>query len=434
MPVHSDNQSPPQHISLRALDWLNFFMADVNTGIGPFLAIYLIATRHWNPASVGMVVAAQGISSVMAQGPAGWLVDWSQHKKRLIMSAAAIVALGCVGIVAAANEPAEILTQILIGVAAALFPPTIAAISLGIVGKEKLSRRIGRNETFNHAGNVTFALMAGAAGTWLGQQWIFYTSALVAAGTILSAHCIRSSDIDNQAARAANEEPADGHTAAAVTFRELLRNRSLWVFTTSVLLFHFANAAMLPLVGELLSKGKDGKSSMYMSACIIAAQFVMIPIAFLTGKLADPWGRKPLFMIGFGVLALRGLLYTFSAAPVYLLAVQSLDGVGAAIFGVLWVIIISDLAKGTGRFNLLQGVIQSALGVGAFLSNFIAGFVVKSFGFNTAFLCLAVIACSGMLFFALFMPETRGRRDQCYTDKLPGLAIAESVKGKGART
>jgi MFS family permease len=147
-------------------------MADVNTGIGPFLAIYLTATRHWNPASVGMVVAAQGISSVVAQGPAGWLVDWSQHKKRLIMSAAAVVALGCLGIVAAANETAEILTQILIGVAAALFPPTIAAISLGIVGKEKLSRRIGRNETFNHAGNVTFALMAGAAGTWLGW-WLW---------------------------------------------------------------------------------------------------------------------------------------------------------------------------------------------------------------------------------------------------------------------
>jgi MFS family permease len=417
----------PHQVSLRALDWLNFFMADVNTGIGPFLAIYLTATRHWNPASVGMVIAAQGISSVIAQGPAGWLVDWSQHKKRLSMSAAAVVALGCVGIVAAANEPAEILTQILIGVAAALFPPTIAAISLGIVGKDHLSRRIGRNETFNHAGNVTFALMAGAAGTWLGQQWIFYASAMVAAGTILSAYCIRSADIDNQAARAANEEQADGHTDQAVTFSELLRNRGLWIFTASVLLFHFANAAMLPLVGELLSKGHDGKSSMYMSACIIAAQFVMIPVAFLTGKLADPWGRKPLFLIGFGVLALRGLLYTFSAAPVYLLAVQSLDGVGAAIFGVLWVIIISDLAKGTGRFNLLQGVIQSALGAGAFLSNFIAGFVVKSFGFSAAFLGLAGIACAGMLFFALFMPETRERRRKDLAGKPPEFAVAESI-------
>jgi MFS family permease len=389
--------------SLRALDWLNFFMADVSTGIGPFLAIYLTATRHWNPASVGVVVAAQGVASVAAQGPAGWLVDWSEHKKRLVIAGAALIALGCFGIVRAHGEGGEVATQILIGIAAAIFPPAIAAISLGIVGNGRLPLRIGRNESFNHAGNVTFALMAGAVGTWLGQQWIFYASAIVAVGTVCAAWAIRSRDVDNRVARAANEE------APAAGWRELVRNRGLWIFAISVILFHFANAAMLPLVGELLSKGQDGKSSMYMSACIIAAQFVMIPVAFLTGKLADPWGRKPLFLIGFGVLAVRGLLYTLGHGPVYLLAVQSLDGVGAAVFGVLWVVIISDLAKGTGRFNLLQGVIQSALGLGAFLSNFLAGFVVKDFGFNAAFLGLAGIAVTGMGFFAVFMPETRRR-------------------------
>lgn len=382
-------------------------MADVNTGIGPFLAIYLTATRHWNPASVGIVISAQSIASVAAQGPAGWLVDWSQHKKRLIIGGAAAVALGCLGIVWSHSEPTEILTQILIGVAAALLPPTIAAISLGIVGKPKLSRRIGRNESFNHAGNVTFALLAGAAGTWLGQQWIFYASAMVATCTIWAASSIRSEDIDNEVARAANEEEDHGKPASVASFRDLRANSYLWIFTASVVLFHFANAAMLPLVGELLSKGEDGKSSLYMSACIIAAQFVMIPVAFLTGKLADPWGRKPLFLIGFGVLTLRGILYTLSHSPVYLLAVQSLDGVGAAVFGVLWVIIISDLAKGTGRFNLLQGVIQAALGLGAFLSNFLAGFVVKSFGYTVTFLGLASVALVGMLFFAVWMPETK---------------------------
>src|SRR5436305_7710222 len=128
---------------------------------------------------------------------------------------------------------------------------------------------------------------------------------------------------------------------------------------------------MLPLVGELLSKGQDRKSSFFMSACVIAAQFVMIPVAMVTGKLADPWGRKPLFLIGFGVLAVRGIPYTLDKGPAYLLSVQALDGVGAAIFGVLWVVIIADLAKGTGRFNLLRGVIQAALGLGAFLSNFL---------------------------------------------------------------
>jgi MFS family permease len=389
--------------SLRGLDWVNFFMADVNTGIGPFLAIYLTATRHWDPASVGMVVAAQSIASVVAQAPAGWLIDNATRKKWLIVTGALAVAIGCIGIVAAPNVAVEIGVQIAIGLAAAIFPPTIAAISVGIVGRSNLSRRAGRNEGFNHAGNVVFALLAGGTGAALGQQWIFFASAIVAAGTVVSAWIIRNRDIDNQAARAADSN----NTQRPAGFSELLRDRRILIFTASVILFHFANAAMLPLVGELLSKGKDGASSFYMSACIVAAQFVMIPVALLAGKLADPWGRKPLFLFAFGVLALRGFFYTLGKGAVYLIAVQSLDGLGAAIFGVLWVVIISDLAQGTGRFNLLQGAIQAALGVGAFLSNFLAGFVVKSFGFNAGFLMLSAIALAGLAFFALFMPETR---------------------------
>jgi MFS family permease len=396
--------------SLRALDWLNFFMADVNTGVGPFLAIYLTATRHWNPAAVGIVVSTQSIASVLAQGPAGWLVDWSQHKKWLIIAAALVVAFGCFGIVFSTNIVNQLLTQVLLGVAAALFPPAIAAISLGIVRKRGLPARVGRNEGFNHAGNVVFALLAGAVGTWIGQAWIFYTSAMVASGTICAAALIRSSDIDNAAARAAGEEKNGKGAAPVANLKDLFADRRIWIFTVSVVLFHFANAAMLPLVGELLSKGADGKSSFYMSACIIAAQFVMIPVAFLSGRLADSWGRKPLFLIGFGVLTLRGLLFTLGKGSFYLLAVQSLDGIGAAIFGVLWVIIISDLARGTGRFNLLQGLIQAALGLGAFLSNFLSGFVVKSFGFNVAFTGLAAVAFAGLVFYALLMPESKDRQ------------------------
>ena len=397
--------------SLKGLDWINFFMADVATGIGPFLAIYLTATRHWDPASVGMVVSAQAVAGVAAQVPAGWLVDNSTKKKWLVICGAMLVAAGCVAIVLARDVASEVAVQIVIGLTAAIFPPAIAAIALGIVGKSKLSRRAGRNEGFNHAGNVVFAVLAGGIGAAFGQQWIFYASALFATGTVISAWIIRDEDIDNEAARAADEgdnsNKNDRKTPRIASLSDLLADRRILIFTASVVLFHFANAAMLPLVGELLSKGKDGASSMYMSACIVAAQLVMIPVAILTGKLADPWGRKPLFLIGFSVLALRGILYTLGKGAVYLIAVQSLDGVGAAIFGVLWVVIISDLAKGTGRFNLLQGAIQAALGVGAFLSNFLAGFVVKSLGHNAGFLGLAGVASVGLVFFALFMPETK---------------------------
>jgi MFS family permease len=417
-----------QQRSLKGLDWVNFFMADVATGIGPFLAIYLTATRHWDPASVGMVVAAQAVAGVAAQVPAGWLVDSSNKKKWLVIFGAMLVAAGCVAIVLARNVASEVGVQIVIGLTAAIFPPAIAAIALGIVGKPKLSRRAGRNEGFNHAGNVVFAVLAGAIGAAFGQQWIFYASALFATGTVISAWMIRDEDIDNVAARAADEAESptenDRKSPRLASLSDLVGDRRILIFTASVVLFHFANAAMLPLVGELLSKGKDGASSMYMSACIVAAQLVMIPVAILTGKLADPWGRKPLFLIGFAVLALRGILYTLGKGAAYLIAVQSMDGVGAAIFGVLWVIIISDLARGTGRFNLLQGAIQAALGLGAFLSNILAGFVVKSLGHNAGFLGLAGIASIGLVFFALFMPETKDQSNREIETPSPTAAPA----------
>jgi MFS family permease len=420
--------SENQNRSLRGLDWLNFFMADVVTGIGPFLAIYLTATRHWDPASVGVVVGTQSFASVLAQAASGWLVDWSENKKWLVAAAALAVAVGCVAIVHAKSMEGEIATQIAVGVASAVFPPAISAMSLGIVGYKRLSARIGRNEGFNHAGNVTFAVLAGAVGTWMGQSWIFYTSSLVAIGTICAALSIRSEDIDNARARAAGGETQE-KPAQISKLRDLSKDSCIWIFTVSVLLFHFANAAMLPLVGELLSKGKDNKSSFYMSACIIAAQFVMIPVAILTGKLAQSWGRKPLFLLGFAVLTLRGVLYSLGKGSPYLLAVQSLDGVGAAIFGVLWVIIISDLSKGTGRFNFLQGVIQASLGLGAFLSNLLAGLVVKHFGYNAGFLGLAAVALCGLVFFATLMPETRDYRGAPYRKRAGDLPAANLASG-----
>src|ERR1700683_4523592 len=176
---------------LKRLDWDNFFMADVATGVGPFLAIYLTATRHWDPGSVGMVVAVQAVAGVIAQVPAGWLVDNSTKKKWLVIFGAILVAAGCVAIVLARNVASEVGVQIVIGLAAAIFPPAIAAIALGIVGKPKLSRRAGRIEGFNHAGNVVFALAAGGSGAALGQQWIFYASAMFATGTVISGWVIK---------------------------------------------------------------------------------------------------------------------------------------------------------------------------------------------------------------------------------------------------
>ena len=411
--------------SLGGLDWLNFFLADVQTGIGPFIAIYLTATRHWDPARVGIVISVAGIATVAAQAPIGALIDALPYKRGLVALGSAVVGIGCLATVYVQGMVPEIGAQTLIGLAAAIFPTAVAAISLGVVGKAQLPRRVARNEGFSHAGNVLFAVFCGWIGTVVGQSWIFYVSALAAIGSIATVLLIREQDIDHAMARgdgvkehrtSALDLPPHGFSAGKSgstlvwerpsTWRELAGDKRILIFAASVVIFHFANAAMLPLVGELLSRGKAHESSLYMAACIVIAQAVMVPVALITGKVTDSRGRKLPFQIGFAVLVVRGILYTLGRKPYYLIAVQALDGVGAAIFGVLWVLIAADLAKGTGRFNLLQGAIQACLGLGAFLSNFLAGLVVKNLGYNAGFFMLSLIACVGLVVFSLKMPET----------------------------
>lgn len=394
-----------------ALDWLNFFLADVQTGVGPFLAIYLTATRKWNPAQVGVAMAAQGLAGIVAQSPAGALVDTTTKKRGLLAIGVLLVAVGSVAVVHLPGFLPIIVALAIVGLAGALLPIAVAAISLGIARQERLPSRIGRNEAFNHAGNVAFALLAGVIGTYLSQASIFYAAAFVSGLTLLCILALRPQDIDHDAARGQVLRAVNGQFPAQKgrsSWRELLRDKRILTFTVAVVLFHFANAAMLPLVGELLSKDRPQQSSFFMSASILVAQAVMVPTALVTAKAASKWGSKGPFLVAFAVLALRGSLYTLGSGSLYLLMVQSLDGIGAAIFGVLWVIVAADLSRGTGHFNILQGMIQTCLGLGAMLSNFVAGMVVKQYGFNIGFLMLAMIAVLGLMVYWFFMPETRG--------------------------
>jgi predicted MFS family arabinose efflux permease len=304
--------------------------------------------------------------------------------------------------------PTVVTAQALIGVAAAVFPPAIAAITLGIVGYKKLDRRIGRNEAFNHAGNVATALLAGIIGHFIAREGIFFLVAAVAVASSICVLQIRDRDIDPDLARAAkdgqNGEEKE-HLSNVSGIGQILSDRRILIFAVSAVLFHFANAAMLPLVGQRLADGKATGASLYMSACIIVAQLVMIPVSTWAGRLSHT-GRKQIFLIGFAILPIRGLLYTISNNPFFLVSVQILDGVGAGIFGVLSVLVVADLTKGTGRFNLTQGAIATAVGIGASLSNLLTGFVVQQAGYNAGFLTLAAIATVALTVFWLLMPET----------------------------
>ncbi|MBV8359747.1 MAG: MFS transporter, partial [Deltaproteobacteria bacterium] len=397
--------TPTMRRSLRALDLVNLFQADVGAGLGPFLAIYLMASRGWKPEMIGIALAAQGYAAVVAQTPAGALVDWIRPKRMAIAFAAIAIGVGAIIIVRVNSLAPVVGAQILIGVVAVVIPPAIAAISLGLVGRPGFARRAGRNEAFNHAGNLMAALTCGAVGYFFRRSWIFYMAALISGVTALAALAINENDIDHALAREAPPED-HGHPAAATPLWSVLRDYRIAVFAACAILFHFANTAMLPLLAMRLSAGHAHESTLYMSACIVIAQLVMVVVAPLAGRFAPRWGRKPVLLIGFAALPIRGILYILTNSPYLLVSIQILDGLGAGIWGVVWVIIAADLARGTGRFNLIQGLIATGVAIGASSSNLATGFIAQHFGYDAGFLALAAIAVGGFATLSLAMPET----------------------------
>lgn len=396
------------HSDLRntlSLDSLNFFLADVRDGLGPYLAIYLLAVHKWDPASIGVVMTLAGIAALLTQGPAGALIDRTRSKRAVIAVAALLVTGSCVLLPFVSSFSLVALTQAASAVAASVFAPAISAISLGITGPRAFTRRTGRNETFNHAGNAVAALLAGGLAYLFGPVVVFYLMAFMALASIVAVSCVSAGAIDHEVAR--GFDPAHHHDHEQPSgIKVLLSNRPLLLFAICCALFHLANAAMLPLVSQKLSQINLHMATPLTSACIVAAQVVMVPMAWLVGSKADVWGRKPLLILGFVILPVRGLLYTLSNDPYWLVAVQMLDGIGAGIFGALFPVIVKDLTQGTGRFNVSLGALSTVFGLGAALSNSLAGFVVQQAGYNAAFLTLAGVAAVALTLLWLAMPET----------------------------
>jgi MFS family permease len=391
------------------LDALNFFLADVRDGLGPYLAIYLLTVRKWDEASIGAVMSIAAIAGILAQTPAGALIDRTTAKRAAVIVAAIIVTVGSVVLPLYPGFLFVATTQALTGIAAAIFAPALAAITLGIVGPRAFARRIGRNEAFNHAGNAVAAALAGGLAFAFGPVVVFWLMAAMALASIVAMLAIPAGAIDHDVARGLHElEQAKGHSDDQPSgFRVLLTSKPLLVFAAATVLFHFSNAAMLPLVGQKLALVNNALGTTLMAACIVAAQVVMIPVALIVGRQADNWGRKPIFACALAVLILRGALYPLSDNPHWLVGVQLLDGIGAGIYGALFPLVVADLTQGTGHFNVSQGAIATAAGLGGALSTFVAGVIVVVAGYSAAFLTLAGVAAVGLILFIMLMPETR---------------------------
>jgi len=396
----------PSRRSLRGLDGVTFLMADVGTGVGPYLAVYLKGSQHWHAGDIGLAMAVSSIAAALCQIPAGLLVDRTRAKRLLIAGGGLVVGLACLLILWRPDWIVVIGAQALMGAASAVIPPAIAGISLGLVGRAALDARVSRNEGFNHAGNFAAAGITGLLGQYEGSQWLFILVFGFAVANAAMVGLINPAQIDHDAARGG--EDAEGGRPLGLA--GLARRTDLRIFLAAVVLFHFGNAAMLPMAGQVLAQAHPGADTIALSACIIAAQFVMIGVAWAVGRAsARGIGRKPIFLVALAVLPLRGVLFSFTASPAGVVAIQLLDGVAAGIFGVIAVLIASDLMRGTGRFNLAQGLTALAVGLGSALSNAVSGYVVEFFGYRAGFLVLAAIAGMALAFFAACMPETRAR-------------------------
>jgi MFS family permease len=411
----------------RALDSLNFFLADVRTGLGPYLAVYLLTVRNWNEAEIGIVMSISAIAGIVAETPAGALIDAVRAKRAAVALAALAVTGGSLLLPFLSTFLAVTLSQAVVSAVGSIFGPAIAAISLGIVGHGLFARRTGRNEAFNHAGNAFAAAIAGGAAYVLGPSAVFFLIAGMAAASVISVLMLPAATIDHDRARGLHDgakENADQPSG----IRVLLTCRPLLVFAACAVLFHFANAAMLPLVGQKLALQDRNAGTSLMSACIVAAQIIMVPMAILVGRKANIWGRKPLFLAGFLILPIRGVLYTFSDDPYWLVGVQLLDGVGAGLYGALFPLIVADLMEGTGRFNVALGAVTTAQGIGASLSTTLAGVIVVKAGYSAAFLTLAAIAFAGLALFSLAMPETWQPNEKAGADE----AVRRSLLARAA--
>jgi MFS family permease len=389
--------------SLRAVEWLNFFLADVQTGLGPFLAAYL-ASSGWHPNRVGYALTVGGLTTVAVQTPAGAAVD-AVHRKRLLVAVniGVLVCGACLLLVGRASAPAVYAAQLLIGGAAPFLGPAVAAITLGLVGARAFDRQFGRNQAFNAAGNVATALLIAYVSYAFGYRAIFLVAVAMAVPALVSLAAIDGREIDYARARGASP---DGKHGKAEGLSALLRDRVLLFFLATAFLFHLANAAMLPQLGEMLATGNPKAAAPFMSACIIVTQLIIALSATWIGRRAATAGRKPLLLVGFGVLPIRGILYTVTHSPAPLIAIQALDGVANAIFGIVSILVIKDRTQGTGRFNLAAGALATVVGLGAAFSTTVGGTLIQRFSYRTSFLGLAAIAVLAFTVLALTIPET----------------------------
>jgi MFS family permease len=394
----------PSLTSRRALDWFVFFLADVQTGFGAFVSVYL-TTEKWTQTDIGLVLTAGAIVGLVGQIPGGAVVDAARSQRWV--AAAAIAAVG-ISAFALAMSPIFVVvfaSRILQAGASCVLGPVIAAISLGLVGHKGISTRLGRNAAFASVGSGVAAAGMGASAYYISNRAAFILAASMTVHALFALFQIRTHEIDPARAHGGVAKSGQGNAIAGLL--SLFEIRPLLVFAGCIALFQLANAAMLPLAASVMTLRSAKFATILVATSIVAPQLIVAVLSPLFGRKADQWGRRPLLVLCFAALAIRGLLFAFLTNPYLLMAAQLLDGVSGAALAVLVPLIIADVAGASGHFNLAQGAVGCAVGIGASISTTLAGSVSDRFDSPTAFLMMAGFGFLGLAAVWLAMPETR---------------------------
>lgn len=376
----------------------------MQTGFGPFVSVFL-TTQKWTQIDIGLVLSAAGFVSLIGQMPGGALVDAARSERRVAGFAIVAICISALGYAALPVFPMVLSAAILHSLASCILGPAIAAISLGLVGHAAIGERFGRNARFAAVGNGLAAGAMGACGYLFSARAVFIVTVLLLVPALLALRAIRPAEIDPERAHGAT--PRRKTVKSPIKPGELLHKRPLLIFAGCLLLFHLANAAMLPLMGSVVTMRSAHWATLLIAACIVVPQLLVAALSPWVGRRAQIWGRRPLLLIGFAALPIRGLLFALVKNPELLVVVQLLDGITAAVFSVMVPLVVADLTRGTGRFNLGQGIVGTFVGIGASLSATIAGVMSDQLGSPAAFAGLAVIALVGLAAVWLLMPETR---------------------------
>jgi MFS family permease len=382
------------------LDWFNLFVANIQTGFGPFIAVYL-SSQSWTQTSIGIALSIGTISSMASQVPAGALVDAIPNKTRV---AAFSVIVFTISALMFAIHPIPLLVylaEILHGISSCTLGPAIAAMSLVIAGRYGMGLRLGRNARYAAIGNGMGAALMGACGQYVSERAVFYLTAALTLPALFALLPLRKSAVAGAELRPAPRKAGESRARGL----RVLADKRLIIFCVCGMLFTFANAPTLMLVsGTLTAKGSN--PSLLIAACIVLPQIIVALASPTVGQFSERYGRRIVLTIGFAMLPLRCVIFAMTQDPWVLVAAQVFDGIAGACFGIMVPLIVSDVAGGSGHFNLSLGAVGFGIGIGSTLSTPAAGWIADHEGTRLAFFVLAAIGVASVIM-ARVMPETR---------------------------